>query len=114
MISHKYGEFTTKQIAEQKKSIRKSIFFLLLCVDPKTKDEYPNVDVDKYFLGLLYRLGGLNSLLMNPPELVTILSSLESAYNEYKKEDFNFDTCRKLILDAGALVLSIKEGEELA
>lgn len=111
MITHKYGEFTRKQIAEQKKSIRKSIFFLLLCVDPQTQNEYPNVDVDKYFLGLLNRLGGLNSLLLEPPELVTILCSLESAYNEYQKEDFNFELCRKLILDAGALVLSIKEGE---
>ena len=60
-----YGDFTQEQIAQTKKSLRGSIFFLLLCVDPKTSSEYENVDVNKCFEGLLLKLGGMNDLLMN-------------------------------------------------
>ena len=42
-----YGEFTQTQISKIKKSLRGSIFFLLLCVDPKISNEYENVDVNK-------------------------------------------------------------------
>jgi len=41
----KYGSYSPTQICSTKQSIRKSIFFLLLYVDPKTKEEYPGIDV---------------------------------------------------------------------
>lgn len=100
-MKHLYGEFTTNQIAETKKSLRGSIFFLLLCVDPKTSHEYSNVDVNKCFDGLLLKIGGMNELLMCPPELVTTMSLLQAAMAEYNNPMFEFKTYRKLILDAG-------------
>lgn len=108
-MQHLYGEFTQNQIAEIKKSLRGSIFFLLLCVDNKTSHEYKEVDVNKCFNGLLLKLGGLNQLLMNQPELVTVMSLLQAAMNEFNNPDFNFQTYRKLILDAGAEVYKLKE-----
>lgn len=109
-MKHLYnGEFTQNQIAQTKKSLRGSIFFLLLCVDPKTSDEYENIDVDKCFQNLLYRLGGLNDLLLNQLELVTAMSLLQAALKEYKKEGFNFYKYRKLILDAGAEIERLRE-----
>lgn len=108
-MQHLYGEFTQNQIAETKKSLRGSIFFLLLCVDNKTSHEYKEVDVNKCFNGLLLKLGGLNQLLMNQPELVTVMSLLQAAMNEFNNPDFNFQTYRKLILDAGAEVYKLKE-----
>ena len=108
-MKHLYGEFTENQIKQTKKSLRGSIFFLLLCVDPKTAKEYQDVDVNKCFNGLLFRIGGMNQLLMNQPELVTVLSLLQAAMNEYNKVEFNFYTYRKLILDAGAEVDKLKE-----
>ena len=42
---HLYGEFTEYQIAQVKKSLRASIFYLLLYVDRDTRDEYPDVNV---------------------------------------------------------------------
>lgn len=110
-IEHLYGTFSSSQIAQAKQSLRGSIFFLLLCVDPNTCKEYPNVDVLKCFNGLMLKIGGLNSLLQEQPELVNILSLLEAAKNEYTKINFDFSVYRKLILDAGAEVLRLKDGD---
>ena len=108
-MKHLYGEFTKNQIVQTKKSLRSSIFFLLLCVDKSTAYEYKNVDVNKSFNGLLLKIGGMNDLLMNPPELVTVLSLLQAALTEYNNPEFNFKTYRKLILDAGAEVDRLEE-----
>ena len=106
---HKYGTFTNNQIALTKTEIRKQIFFLLLCADPETKDEYEYVNLNEAFKGLLYKLGGLNSILGEPQELVDIISLLEEALIIYNKPMFNFKIYRKLILNAGALTNNIKE-----
>ena len=112
-MKHLYGEFTQNQIKEIKSSLRKSIFFLLVCVDKKTSqeiiEECGKIDVNKSFKGLLLRLGGMNQLLMEPVELVTVMSLLQAAMIEYNSPDFNFQTYRKLILDAGAEVDKLKE-----
>ena len=108
---YKYGEFTDNQIRQTKVYMRKQIFFLLLIVDPQTKDNYPNVDVDEAFSSLLRKFGGLNDILLCPPELVRVVSILEAALKEYHSEDFAYARYRKLILDAGAEVLKIEEVE---
>lgn len=109
MWTYKYGEFEDNQIKKTKEAIRKQIYFLLLIVDPNTKAEYSNIDVDQAFEGLQNKLAGLNELLLYPPELVKIMSLLEAAWLEYHKEDFKFSIYRKLVLDAGSEVLKIKE-----
>lgn len=110
-MKYLYGEFSKEQISQIKKSIRGSIFFLLLCVDPKTKHEYDNVDIQKCFEGLLLKLGGMNKLFMNQPEIITIMSLLQAALIELDKpeSDFDFGIYRKLILDAGAEVNKLRE-----
>ena len=111
-VKHLYGEFTQSQIAETKKSLRSSVFFLLLCVDKRTAQDYENIDVNKCFEGLLLKLGGLNDLLMNQPEIVTTMSLLQAAKREYNKDRLNFYRYRKLILDAGSEIEKLKEGDE--
>ena len=108
-MKHLYGEFSENQIAQTKKSLRGSIFFLLLCVDSKTSWEYPDVDVNRCFEGLLLRIGGLNELLLKQPEIVTTMSLLQAALMEYNSPDFNFYRYRKLILDAGAEIDKLRE-----
>lgn len=104
MPKTKYGSYSSEQISSVKHSLQKAIFFLLLYVDPKTRGEYPNVNVDEAFQSLLYRINGLNSLLLEPPELVDTMSYLESA-RQMLNGDFDFRTYRKLILDAGAEIV---------
>lgn len=108
-MKHLYGEFSENQIAQTKKSLRGSIFFLLLCVDPKTSWEYKDVDVNQCFNGLLLKIGGLNELLLKQPEVVTTMSLLQAALMEYNSPDFNFVIYRKLILDAGAEINKLRE-----
>lgn len=108
-ILHKYGYFKSTQMSDAKRQLRKSIFFLLICVDSNTKDEYKNIDIDETFNNVMTKINGLNKVLLYPKEVVTIVSLLEEAYSEYKKSDFDFKRYRKLILDAGAEVLKIKE-----
>jgi len=109
MWQHKYGEFDSNQIEQTKKYMRKQIYFLLLYVDPNTKDEYPNVNVESAFNNILTKISGMNELLFYPAEIVVVLSLLEQALIEFKNPDFSFSVYRKLILDAGNEVLKIKE-----
>ena len=111
MIVSKYGGYSSTQIHSIKVSIQKSIFFLLLCVDPKTAANYPGTDVVGAFKNLQYKLNGLNSILLEPPELVETMGLLEEALNEYKKECFEWQKYRKLVLDAGACIMRVKEGD---
>lgn len=108
-MKHKYGYFSSKQFSLTKKEIRKQIFFLLLCADPDTKGDYPYVDLCDAFYGLLRKLGGLNSILGEPKELVDIISLLEAALMEYNDCNFDFKKYRRLVLCAGALVNEIQE-----
>ena len=110
-VKNLYGEFTQSQIAQTKKSLRSSIFFLLLCVDKRTAQDYEDVGVNKCFEGLLLRMCGLNDLLMNQPEIVTSMSLLQAAKKEFNNDKFNFFRYRKLILDAGAEIEKLKEGD---
>lgn len=107
----KYGYYSPAQIHSTKLLLQKSIFFLLLYVDPKTKDEYPNTDVIEAFRNLQYKLNGLNSILLEPPELVQTMALLESALMEYRSECFDWVQYRKLILDAGSEIMKVKEGD---
>ena len=108
-MKYKYGEYTDDQIKKTKESIRKQIFFLLLIVDPKTKQDYKNIDVNEAFDGFLSKLGGLNLLLGEPVELVEVMSLLQSAWAEYNDPQFSYNKYRKLVLSAGSEILKIKE-----
>lgn len=110
MPKTKYGSYSSQQIRSVKHSLQKAIFFLLLYVDPNTRGEYPDVDVDEAFQSLLYRINGLNSLLLEPPELVETMSYLETARQMLNEDFFDFHAYRKLILDAGAQIM--KGGEK--
>ena len=107
----RYGAYSPTQIHSAKSSIRKSIFFLLLCVDPATNADYADIDVVEVFHNLQYKLDGLNSILFEPPELVDVMSLLEAALLEYQKDEFDFKRYRKLILDAGSEIMRVKEGD---
>ena len=108
-MEHLYGEFTEEQMKYAKEKIRHSIFFLLLCVDPKTSWEYEDVDVNKSFNDLMLKLGGMNKLLRCQPEIVIAMSLLQAANIEFNKENFDYNIYRKLILDAGAEIEKLRE-----
>lgn len=105
----KYGDYSSTQISSVKKTIQKSIFYLLLYVDPKTRGQYPGIDVNEAFRSLQFRINGLNSILLEQPELVETMGYLESAQQIFNDVNFDFASYRKLILDAGAEIMKVKE-----
>ena len=99
-----YGHFNDEQMENYKVKLHKELFWLLIYKDPKTRDEYLNVDFNKYFDGLMRKINGLNELLFYPTEIVAIMSLLQAALIESKKVDFDYQAYRKLVLDAHSLV----------
>lgn len=102
-MMHLYGHFTPTQMKEQKKSLHNSVHWLLIYKEENY--EY----LDAYFDSLLLRIGGLNDILFEPPELVTLISLLQAARKEACNVDFSFKRYRKLILDSHSLIDKIKE-----
>lgn len=105
-----YGSFDDEQIKKYKVQLHKEMFWLLLYKDPKTKDGFKDVDFDKYFTTLMKKIDGLNEILMFPVEIISIMSLLQAALIETRKEDFDFKIYRKLILDAHSIVDDINSG----
>ena len=105
----KYWDFDDLQIDDYKDVLHKELFWLLLYKDPKTCNEYKYVDYDKYFTGLMKQLDGLNELLLHPVQLIKLMSLLEAAFIETKEETFDYQSYRKLILDAHSLVDKLTE-----
>ena len=103
-MDYLYGQFTEEQISSFKKQLHSKVHWLLLYKDPMTKDEYPNVNFNKYFVSLMLEIDGLNALLLYPPEIVEMECVLQSAYIQTKQDNFNYHTYRKLILDAHSLI----------
>ena len=72
----------------------------------KTEEEF-----HEYFVGLLYKFGGLNELLGHPSHFIELMNVLRLALSEVEKAEFNFASYRKLILDAHGLISTIFEQE---
>lgn len=111
-MKYLYGDFTPNQIAETKKTLHKSVHWLLRYKEPANSEIFRTVDVDHCFDSLLRRIAGLNELLLEQPIIVSISSILQAARMENQKDDFNFEAYRKLILDAHSLIDKIKEDDD--
>lgn len=103
-MEHKYGNFPTKQFEDYKVKLHRDLFYLLLYKDPETSEKFSGVDFDKYFVGLMHKIDGLNELLLCPKEIVEMMALLEAAYKMTQRENFKYYLYRKLILDAHNLV----------
>ena len=99
-MTSKYGSLSGEQLQEYKEKLHDKLFWLLLYKDPDTKDEFDDVDFDKYFTFLMKELNGLGDLLLHPTGLVEMLTALEVAFRETKQTQFNYRTYRKYVLDA--------------
>lgn len=103
-MQHSYGYFDDGQMENYKTKLHKDVFWLLLYKDPEKINDFRNVDYEKYFNSLMLKINGLNSLLSYPVEIVEMMSVLEAALLETRRENFNFRTYRKLIFDAHSLI----------
>lgn len=109
MIQTEYGVFNDEQVKEYITNLHKKVHWLLLYKDPNVKDQYPNVNYDKYYTFLMKEISGCNALFRYPVAMVQVMALLEAAYLETRAEKFEFKTYRKLILDAQNLIGKIAQ-----
>lgn len=111
-MDYKYGKFSNKQIKVNVQLMHNDIHKLLIYKDPKISNFCFDSDDEffVYFENLLYRFGGLNNLFGRPVEMVNFMSTLQAAYDEVCKTDFDYNLFRKLILNAHGYLTSMFEG----
>lgn len=102
----KYGTITKEQFEDHKKQLHAMIHWLLVYREKGYED------LDSYFSSVLFRINGLNSVLNYPPNMLTLMATLESARLENLNPNFDHKKYRKAILDAHAIVDKISEYEE--
>lgn len=111
-MEYLYGEFSDKQIEYNAVSMHNAIHKLLLYKDKNVSGLIFDSDEQfkHYFKNLLYRFAGFNTILGEPVQMVSLMSTLQAAYNEIENDDFNFMTFRRLILDAHGFISSMFKG----
>lgn len=110
-MKYLHGEFSDNQILETARIMHNDIHKLLLYKDNKIEEKIFNSEEDFliYFNNLLFRFGGLNTLLGKPTLMVILMSDLQAAYDESQKENFNYKLFRKAILDAHGYIKAMFE-----
>ena len=94
-----YGEIPSNQIQAQKRYFYGAI---IACLYQKENDD---PFLDAHIQTLINQISGLNKLFNYQPEVLSIISCLETA----RTEPLQF---RKAILDAANLVNSLRDGDE--
>ena len=92
-----YGNISQAQIMEQKRYLYGAI---ISCLYQK-EDGYPFLDA--HIQSLINQISGMNKLFNYQPEVLTIISCLETARSDSSQ-------FRKAILDAANLVNTLKDG----
>lgn len=92
------NDLTSEQYEDFRNELHKKIHWLLIY------KEKGYIHLDEYFSSLMFKIGGLNSLLGYPPSIMDLLCLLESARQENLKPDCDFKLYRKAILDAHSAI----------
>ena len=99
-----YCDYNSDQTKQYIKKLHSLVHWLLVYKDT---DE---ATLGSYFSVVQYKIAGLNSLLLNPPELVELMGLIESARLEYLKQDeCDSKLFRRTVLDAHALIDKIDD-----
>ena len=106
-----YGEFSDDQIKANARLMHGEIHKLLLYKDPELSDQIFKSEEEfyTYFNNLLYRFGGLNTLLGNPKQMIALMSTLQAALGEVQSDQYDWTVFRHLILDAHGYVKAMFE-----
>ena len=111
-MQYLYGEFTDEQINKTVISMHSDIHKLLLYKDRNITEQIFNSEEDfvNYFTNLLFRFGGLNELLGEPKEMVSLMSTLQGAYREIRNpKKYKFWRFRRAILNCHGYIKAMFE-----
>ena len=105
-MHYKYGQYTQEQVHAIKESLHNKIHWLL----PYKEQNFKNLD--NYFTQVQLKLEGYDELFNHPAVMVKIMTLIESARIESKKENFSHKLYRSFILDAHDLIDLLPETDE--
>lgn len=95
-----YGQIPNETIILNLDNLIGQIFRLL----PLKEEDASLNDLDYGFSTVLFRIRGLTNILNSSPELITVMSILNSA-----KTETNFKLYRKAILDSCSILKNLQE-----
>lgn len=109
-----YGEFTDEQITEAAKQMHNDIHKLLLYKDNKIKEViFENEEsFFAFFENVLFKFGGTKTLFNNNGTMVSLMSTLQAAYDEVQSSTFRYKTYRRAILDCHGYIKAMFELDE--
>lgn len=107
-----YGNFTDKQINEAVRAMHGDIHKLLLYKD-KTIEEKIFEDDEAFlvfFENVMFKFSGTKTLFNNNGIMVTLMATLQAAYDEVTSDEFDYMTFRRAILDSHNYIKQMFEG----
>lgn len=105
-MRYRYGDYPATQFQGYLKKLHSMVHWLLIYKE--NNDEV----LDNYFKSVQYKIAGISSLLMDPPEIIELMVLIECAKNEFTKKDCDDQLYRRTILDAHSLIDKMGEKGE--
>lgn len=107
-----YGSFTKRQINEAARAMHNDVHKLLLYKDNRIEEKI--FENDEAFLiffhNIMFKFSGTKTLFNNNGIMVTLMATLQAAYDEAVSDEFDYMTFRRAILDSHNYIKQMFEG----
>ena len=107
-----YGSFNKRQIKEAAHAMHNDVHKLLLYKDNRIEEKiFENDEAFLiFFQNVMFKFSGTKTLFNNNGIMVTLMATLQAAYNEVTSDEFDYMTFRKAILDSHNYIKQMFEG----
>ena len=107
-----YGSFTKRQIKEAAHAMHNDVHKLLLYKDNRIEEKIFETDEAFliFFQNVMFKFSGTKTLFNNNGIMVTLMATLQAAYDEVTSDEFDYMTFRRAILDSHNYIKQMFEG----
>nr|DAV77186.1 MAG TPA: hypothetical protein [Caudoviricetes sp.] len=107
-----YGSFTKRQIKEAALAMHNDVHKLLLYKDNRIEEKiFENDEAFLiFFQNVMFKFSGTKTLFNNNGIMVTLMATLQAAYDEVTSDEFDYMTFRRAILDSHNYIKQMFEG----
>lgn len=107
-----YGSFTKRQIKEAARAMHNDVHKLLLYKDNRIEEKiFENDEAFLiFFQNVMFKFSGTKTLFNNNGIMVTLMATLQAAYDEVISNEFDYMTFRRAILDSHNYIKQMFEG----
>lgn len=107
-----YGSFTKRQIKEAAHVMHSDVHKLLLYKDNRIEEKiFENDEAFLiFFQNVMFKFSGTKTLFNNNGIMVTLMATLQAAYDEVISDEFDYMTFRRAILDSHNYIKQMFEG----